>query len=191
MLGVSCKRVTNMRWQGQLEPVTAPHREIGLFDRAQVEAVAAQREARQFENEMRRAQPPAPSRPLSRTTKRPPWRTCWPRPEWSRENPGPFRGHGRRRGDPRRDPVVCRPASGSGAVAVAAHRALRRAAHARLSAGADRGHRSGAREGMETEHSRTMTQRESGSSLFTIAWDIRRPPPGDRQVHEAACPNLA
>lgn len=66
MLGVSCKRVTNMRWQGQLEPVTAPHREIGLFDRAQVEAVAAQRESRQFENEMRRAQPPAPSRPLPR-----------------------------------------------------------------------------------------------------------------------------
>ena len=35
ILGVSSKRVTNMRWQGQLEPVTTPHRKIGLFDRAQ------------------------------------------------------------------------------------------------------------------------------------------------------------
>ena len=35
ILGVSPKRVTNMRWQGQLEPVTTPHRKIGLFDRAQ------------------------------------------------------------------------------------------------------------------------------------------------------------
>jgi hypothetical protein len=34
-----------MRWQGQLEPVTAAHRKIGLFDRAQVEALAAMREA--------------------------------------------------------------------------------------------------------------------------------------------------
>jgi predicted site-specific integrase-resolvase len=43
ILGVSAKRVTNMRWQGQLEPVTTPHRKIGLFDRAQVEALAAVR----------------------------------------------------------------------------------------------------------------------------------------------------
>jgi hypothetical protein len=38
ILGVSLKRVTNMRWQGQLEPVTTPHRKIGVFDRAQVES---------------------------------------------------------------------------------------------------------------------------------------------------------
>jgi hypothetical protein len=29
-----------MRWSGQLEPVNTPHRKIGLFDRAQVEALA-------------------------------------------------------------------------------------------------------------------------------------------------------
>jgi hypothetical protein len=35
ILGVSPKRITNMRWQGQLELVTTPHRMIGVLDRAQ------------------------------------------------------------------------------------------------------------------------------------------------------------
>jgi hypothetical protein len=56
MLGVSPKRVTNMRWQGKLEPVTTPHRSIGVFDRAQVEALAAVRASRRREAEQRHAQ---------------------------------------------------------------------------------------------------------------------------------------
>jgi hypothetical protein len=54
ILGVSPKRITNMRWQGQFELVTTPHRMIGVLDRAQVEALAAARGARRLEAERRR-----------------------------------------------------------------------------------------------------------------------------------------
>ena len=55
ILGVSPKRVTDMRWQGQFQPVTTPRRKIGMFDRGQVEALAAVREERCLEAEQRRA----------------------------------------------------------------------------------------------------------------------------------------
>jgi hypothetical protein len=47
-----------MRWQGKLKPVSTPHRKIGVFDRAEVDAMAAVREARRLEAERRRVQLP-------------------------------------------------------------------------------------------------------------------------------------
>jgi hypothetical protein len=56
ILVASPKRLTNLRWQGSLEPVSTPHRKIGVLDRAEVQALAAVPEARGRDVEQRREQ---------------------------------------------------------------------------------------------------------------------------------------
>jgi hypothetical protein len=90
ILGVSPKRVTNMRWSGQLEPVTTPDRKIGLFDRAQVEALAAAREARQVEAERRRAQQPETPRLVLPPNQEASFEELMAAAKWTRHNPGHF-----------------------------------------------------------------------------------------------------
>jgi hypothetical protein len=79
-----------MRWQGQLEPVTTPHRKIGVFDRAQVEALAAVREARRLELEQRRAQQSESSRLVLPSDQEATFEEMMAAAEWTRENPGAF-----------------------------------------------------------------------------------------------------
>jgi hypothetical protein len=88
ILGVSLKRVTNMRWQGQLKPVTTPHRKIGLLDRAQVEALAAVREARQLGAERRRVRQPEPSRLALLPIRKASWEDLMLAAAWTRDNLG-------------------------------------------------------------------------------------------------------
>jgi hypothetical protein len=89
ILCVGPKRVTNMRWQGQLEPVTTPHRKIGVFDRAQVEALAAS--ARRLEPEQRHAEQET-SRFASPPDQEATSAELKAAAEWTRDNPGPFVG---------------------------------------------------------------------------------------------------
>jgi hypothetical protein len=90
ILGVSPKRVTNMRWAGQLKPVATPNRKIGGFDRAQVEALAAAREARRLETERRRTHPPAASQPVVPRDQEAAFEELTFAAKWTSENPGAF-----------------------------------------------------------------------------------------------------
>jgi hypothetical protein len=90
ILGASPKRVTNMRWSGQLEPVTTPHRKIGLFDRAQVEALAAAREARRVEAQRRRVQQPETPRLVLPPDQEAGFEELMAAANWTRDNPGHF-----------------------------------------------------------------------------------------------------
>ena len=79
-----------MRWQGQFQPVTTPRRKIGMFDRGQVEALAAVREERCLEAEQRRALQPETSRLVLPADQDATFEELMAAAKWTCENPGPF-----------------------------------------------------------------------------------------------------
>jgi hypothetical protein len=70
--------------------VTTPGRKIGVFDRAQVEALAAVRDARRLETERRRVQRPTPSQPVAPPGQEATFEELMAAAEWTRDHPGPF-----------------------------------------------------------------------------------------------------
>jgi hypothetical protein len=90
MLGVSLKRVTNMRWEGNLAPATTPHQRSAC---SQVEALAEVCEARRLEAEQRRAQQPETSRVVLPPDQEATSEELRAAAEWNRDNPGPFFVH--------------------------------------------------------------------------------------------------
>jgi hypothetical protein len=70
--------------------VSTPHRKIGVFDRAQVEALAAVREARRLEAEQRRAEQPEFPRLVLPPGQEATLEELMAAAMWVRDNPGPF-----------------------------------------------------------------------------------------------------